>query len=253
MDMKNFRVFFLIYGLCSTVVFAQQEGKVINKLKLEEKQNAVKLNLLSPFYGTVNIAWQKRVSNDASFQLTMTYTDFDSYGSADNTGNENYSNNHGLTNVRNINTTASEPRTQGFTIVPEYRFVLNGRGLSGVYIAPFARYMYYEYSRSLAVQIDTGSSYSYYSYYPYTSGSVQFTENQLYSYHSLGLGVIVGKQFIFKNRVVFDLFGGPVYSVLLASNKTISKTADVIIGSGIPNTYIRGYGVRAGFTVGFLF
>jgi hypothetical protein len=58
---------------------------------------------------------------------------------------------------------------------------------------------------------------------------------------------------VFKNRVVIDLFGGPVYSILVASNKTITKTGDVVIGNGIPNTYVRGYGVRAGLTVGFLF
>jgi hypothetical protein len=250
--MKKYSTLVLMLVWVSLTAFAQEEGKVLSKLKLEERHQALKINLLSPFYGTVNLAWQKRISNDASFQITATYMDFDSYGSANNSGNENYNDNHGLTNVRYINATAENPRTQGFTITPEYRFVLNGRGLSGVYIAPFMRYMYYEYSHSLRIQIDTGTYVSSPSYY-YTSGTVRFNESRFDAYHTLGLGVIIGKQFVFKNRVVIDLFGGPVYSILVASNKTITKTGDVVIGNGIPNTYVRGYGVRAGLTVGFLF
>ena len=220
----------------------QQDSKVLAELNKSEHNNALKINLLSPFYGTINLAWQHRISNDASFQLTATYTDFDSYGSTDNTNSNNSFSSNGY-----VDQTANNQLTKGFTIVPEYRFVLNGRGLSGVYIAPFARYMYYEYSREVVTTIDTSTVYSTRSRY------VKYSTPELYSYHSLGLGLIVGKQFVFKNRVVFDLFGGPAYSILLASNTTINKTGDVVIGSGIPNTYIRGYGVRGGFTVGFLF
>ncbi|MES2778934.1 MAG: DUF3575 domain-containing protein [Bacteroidota bacterium] len=212
-----------------------QDTKVLQSLNRVERTDALKINLLSPFYGTVNLAWQHVLSNDASFQLTMTYTDFDSYGSTTNTGPSTY----GGSSSFDVN----NQLTKGVTIVPEYRFVLNGRGLSGVYIAPFARYMYYEYHRDIVDRIYTSTA-------PY---SYTIAYNELYTYHSLGLGVVVGKQFVFKNRVVFDLFAGPVYSILMASNKSITKTGDVVIGDGIPNTYIRGYGVRAGLTVGFLF
>ncbi|MES2558969.1 MAG: DUF3575 domain-containing protein [Bacteroidota bacterium] len=235
--------YYVLLLLCClvTVAFAQEtDSKVEQSLKGTERQDAIKLNLLSPFYGTVNLAWQHRLSNDASFQLTMTYTDFDSYGSTDNTQTNNSVGN----GYRYENTSVENQLTRGFTIVPEYRFVLNGRGLSGIYIAPFARYMYYEYSRDIEVTIDsTFSSYPIYSY----------SASERYTYQSVGVGVIVGKQLIFKNRVVLDFFGGPVYSILLTSNHSIAKTSDVVIGSGIPNMYIRGYGVRGGFSVGFLF
>jgi VanZ family protein len=178
--------------------------------------------------------------------------DFDSYGSLDDVASSTSQNTYGLTNIRGVYTNIESQLTRGTTITPEYRFVLNGRGFSGVYIAPFARYMYYEYKRDLTTQIDTGS---YGSFPNYTSNIKSFTfkDSELYTYHSLGIGVIAGKQFVFKNRVLFDVFGGPVYSILMESNKSINSTRDIVIGAGIPNTYIRGYGIRAGFSVGFLF
>jgi hypothetical protein len=242
---------FYVLLLCSFVLTAatsaqEMPGKAGQAFKTTDRSDAIKINLLSPFYGTVNLAWQHRVSNDGSFQLTMSYTDFDSYGSTENANtNTTYTN----TTYRYVNTTYNNQLTRGFTLVPEYRFVLNGRGLSGIYIAPFVRYMYYEYSRDATTTIDTSTSSSYYS----TGRFATYVDKELYTYHSIGVGVILGKQFVFKNRVVLDLFGGPVYSILMASNKSINKTGDVVIGTGIPNTYIRGYGVRAGLTVGFLF
>lgn len=239
--------------LSAIEVFAQDpDSKAFQQLNKKERENALKINLLSPFYGTVNLAWQHKISNDASFQLTATYMDFDSYGSLEDNAPSSSQNTYGLTNIRSNYTTVESQVTRGTTITPEYRFVLNGRGFSGIYIAPFARYMYYEYRRDVTTQIDTGS-YGYYPNYNTTIRSFTFKNSELYTYHSLGLGVIAGKQFVFKNRVLVDIFGGPVYSILLASNRSINRTGDVVIGSGIPNTYIRGYGIRAGFSVGFLF
>lgn len=239
--MRNYVIFFMFVFLCSITVLAQQDSKVLNELAKSERTDAIKLNLLSPFYGTVNLAWQHRLSNDASFQLTMTYTDFDSYGSTDNT-------NTGTSTSNSFYDWSENQLTKGVTIVPEYRFVLNGRGLSGIYIAPFARFMYYEYSRDLMTRVTTTSTTPFYSV-----NTVDKRTPEFYTYYSAGLGVVIGKQFIFRNRVVLDLFGGPVYTTLLASNQSVTKTSDVLIGSGIPNTYIRGYGVRAGLSVGFLF
>jgi Protein of unknown function (DUF3575) len=238
--MRNCFVISLLLLLVSITAEGQQDSKVLNELGKHERTDAIKINLLSPFYGTVNLAWQHRISNDASFQLTTSYTDFDSYGSTENTDNFTY--------TTNTDIIVESQLTKGVTVVPEYRFVLNGRGLSGVYIAPFLRYMYFEFERDVLTRMYTQSGPPFYN-----NIYSDMRNTELYTYHSLGFGVIVGKQFIFKNRVVFDLFGGPVYSLLLASNKSIDQTGDVVIGSGIPNTFIRGYGVRGGLTVGFLF
>ena len=244
------KIFMLFLGTLILANYAwgqEQETKVRQELNRNERTDALKVNLLSPFYGTINLAWQHKISNDASFHLTLTYMDFDSYGSINNSDGLTGQNNHGFPNAYNIYEDVESQVTRGATVTPEYRFVLNGKGFSGVYIAPFARYMYYEYERNVTTRIDTGS------YYYSSVNSFTFKDTELYAYHSLGLGVIVGKQFVFKNRVLLDFFGGPVYTVLLASNKSINKTGDVVIGTGIPNTYVRGYGIRAGFSLGFLF
>lgn len=242
MFMRNYIVIFITLLLSSITVLGQEDTKVLNELSRIERKDAIKINLLSPFYGTVNLAWQHRLSNDASFQLTMTYTDFDSYGSTDNTDNIP------VTTNNNTEVNVDNQLTKGFSIMPEYRFILNGRGFSGIYIAPFGRFMYYEYSRDIVTREYTTTTTPFYS-----TTYVDKRTSEFYTYHSIGLGVIIGKQFLFKNRIMFDIFGGPVYSLLVASNKSINTTTDVVIGTGIPNTYIRGYGLRGGFTVGFLF
>jgi hypothetical protein len=251
----------LISVLFFTSLTAQNiENKVSSTLSQKEHSYAFKFNLVSPFYGTLNLSWQKVISNDASFQLTASYTDFDSYGSSQDESQQNYNGNSttivngDTTTYVSVYNTVKSQRTQGFAITPEYRYLLNGRKLSGVYVAPFMRYMYYEYSRQLdqSLQITTttttpGPSYYYNTTYQTKAGS------DLYAYHTLGLGVTVGKQIMFKNKVLLDFFLGPSYSLLLASNKTINSTSDVVIGSGIPNLYIRGYGVRAGISIGLAY
>jgi hypothetical protein len=79
---------------------------------------------------------------------------------------------------------------------------------------------------------------------------------------SLGLGFIVGYQFVINNRVSFDFFGGPAYQILLAENKTTTNLStgkyvenqdETLLADAIPNRYIKGYGLRGGVTIGFLF
>ena len=249
----------LISVLCFTIISAQNiENKVSSSLSQKEHSYALKFNLLSPFYGTLNLSWQKVLSNDASFQLTASYTDFDSYGSTQDESQQNYNGNstttvNGSTTTNvTVNNTVKSQRTQGFAITPEYRYMLNGRKLSGVYVAPFMRYMYYEYSRDLDLTINT-RTYPTLIGYPSTTTYSSTSGSDLYAYHTLGLGVTVGKQIMFKNKVVLDFFIGPSYSLLLASNTTINSTNDIVIGSGIPNLFIRGYGVRAGVSIGLAY
>lgn len=78
----------------------------------QEKTTAIKLNYLSPLVKTVNLAFEKSVKEDASFQFGFYYTGFSS-------GGVNY---------------------KGYGITPEYRKYLTGEALSGAYVAPFIRY-----------------------------------------------------------------------------------------------------------------
>jgi hypothetical protein len=259
--MKNYKINIGVAGLVLLSCFqlsAQDAGeKATTLLARQERTQAIKINLVSPFYGTVNLAWQKVISPEASFQLTASYTDFDSYGSTADVAPDPYGQSGTVTNgIYTINSytynTVKNQRTQGLTVMPEYRYNLNGRGLTGFYIAPFTRYMYYEYSRELEKRVEETV------YNTQTNTQVSYTRytaegSDLYTYHSLGFGVTVGKQTMFKNKIVIDLFAGPCYSFVLASNINVNATSDVVIGSGIPNLYVRGYGVRAGFTIGLAY
>ncbi len=225
-----------------------------------EHSSAIKINLLSPFYGTLNLSWQKVLNSNASFQVTASYTDFDSYGSTsdESQGDDYYTTTKTVNGSYTTEVTTSRmitgQRTHGFAVTPEYRYMLNGRNLTGFYIAPFGRYMYYRYTQDFEI---SSQSYTYLTSQPYSGGTYGPSSisngSDLYTYHTMGLGVTVGKQIMFKNKVVIDFFGGPVYSILLASNHNIKATSDIVIGTGIPNVYLRGYGVRAGITIGLAY
>lgn len=203
-----------------------------------EHKNALKINLLSSFYSTINLSYQHVISNTHSWNITASYMDFDSYGSTVNPSDS-------LTNGGSSE--VKSQRTQGIAIIPEYRYVLNGRGLSGMYIAPFLRYSYYEYH-----QVAIYDSTYYNSQAGYYMVKTEYHPD-LFAYHTLAVGCIFGKQVLFKNRISFDFFCGPSYSILVSSNKDIKSPADVVIGPGISNVYIKGLGLRGGITIGFTY
>lgn len=252
-----------IYGCLVSLWFTQigvaqtLSSKTFSQDGKNERLKAIKINLLSPFYSTLSLSYQRVINTETSFQLTFSYMDFDSRGSTENT-NANQVSNRTSTSTTNGNTVTEvntyfsilSQRTQGVAFTPEYRFLLNGRNLTGIYIAPFGRYMFYNYSRQLDKNIQTvtypvGQPYnSTYTFKYDNAGSDKFT------YHTIGFGLTIGKQILFKNKVLFDFFAGPSYSILVNSNIVVNGSNDIVIGSGIPNTYIRGYGVRAGITIG---
>lgn len=202
-----------------------------------EHKNALKINLFSSFFSTINLSYQHVLTNTRSFNITASYMDFNSYGSTLNP----------IDPMQGGSEEVESQRTQGFAIIPEYRYVINGRGLSGMYMAPFIRYSYYEYNQVAkydSTYYDTKANYYV---------TVTELRPDLFTYHTLALGCIVGKQVLFKNKVSIDLFCGPSYSILVSSNKDIQSPADVAMGIGISKAYIKGFGVRGGITVGFTY
>jgi hypothetical protein len=108
---------------------------------------------------------------------------------------------------------------KGFGITPEFRFYLSAtKAPQGTYIAPFARYQNFDL----------------------TDGPNRA------KLHTFGGGLIIGKQWIFKEIIAFDVFIGPSYYS--------GKTTDV---SGSDNfsvpSAINGFGLRAGVCFGFAF
>src|SRR5690349_6942363 len=141
----------LLIGVVCVLFFAGKNAQA--------QGNAVKINFLSPIVKTFNIAYEKTVKENSSFQLGLYYTGF----------------------------SASSISYKGFGITPEYRFYLSDSPApAGFYVAPFLRYQ-----------------------------SLKLTEDEFDSeatFSSMGGGVIIGKQWVFKKRVTFDIFLGPAFN-----------------------------------------
>ncbi len=107
----------------------------------------------------------------------------------------------------------------GFGFTPEYRLYLTNVVLNGVYIAPFMRYQSYTLSDD---QNDKGTLSTF------------------------GGGLILGRQWLFKDKVTLDMFIGPSYN-----------SGSVKVTSGVNNfdltSSFDGFGVRAGVCFGFAF
>ncbi|HWA35959.1 MAG TPA: DUF3575 domain-containing protein [Cyclobacteriaceae bacterium] len=115
---------------------------------------------------------------------------------------------------------SSDTKFNGFGITPEYRFYLSDTDApQGVYMAPFLRYQSFNASNASTN----------------TKGSLT----------SFGGGVILGKQWIFKEHISLDIFIGPSY-----------YSSNVKIESGSPTidaTPFDGFTVRAGVCFGYAF
>ncbi len=221
----------LLVLLSSTFIMAQNTTETVRK-------HAIKANLLSPIYNTLNISYEGLLkSNGNSFAIGATYMDFNDFG------NNNYSyNNTSMVTSTNV---------KGVSLTYDYKIHFTNNGFEGAYLAPFARMLYYERN---AVDYGTtagGPPNFYQDYY-----------KEEFKYLSIGLGFTVGYQFVINNRVSFDFFGGPAYQILLSEDRTTTNLSnglkmpnqdETLLANAIPNRYIKGYGLRGGITIGFLF
>jgi hypothetical protein len=114
-----------------------------------------------------------------------------------------------------------ETKLNGFAITPEYRFYLSEKPApAGSFIAPFLRY------KSFKLSNDNTSDKATYS--------------------AFGLGLLVGKQWIFKEVISMEIFIGPSYS-FSSVKVTSGSISNLEIGK------LEGFGVRTGFMIGFAF
>jgi hypothetical protein len=109
----------------------------------------------------------------------------------------------------------------GFGITPEYRFYLSETPApEGVYVAPFVRYQKFNLEDK------------------------EFTNDEA-DFSSFGGGLVIGKQWIFKEKISLDIFLGPAYS----SGKVSGESSD---GSWDTDAF-DGFGLRTGITFGIKF
>lgn len=113
-----------------------------------------------------------------------------------------------------------DTRIRGWGITPEYRFYLSETPApKGFFIAPYARYLNF---------------------------NLKNDESSKAEFEGIGAGLIIGQQYIFKERVSFEWFFGPGYTNM-----------DLDVKSGIENDFDTGswdgFTLRAGLTVGIAF
>jgi hypothetical protein len=110
---------------------------------------------------------------------------------------------------------------EGFGLTPEYRFYFGGNkeALNGGYVAPFARYQQFSISEKN------------------TSMKGKF--------ETIGGGVVLGWEKSYKSGFVLDLFAGPSYNNIKFKS---GNEDDFDIKGGI-----KGFGLRAGVSLGFNF
>lgn len=158
------------------------------------QENALKVNIFSPLLRTLNLQYERVLSDNSSFQLGFFYT---------GVGIE-------------------ETRFSGIGLTPEYRFYLSDSPApEGVYIAPFLRYQNFNLTEEFSS----------------AKGSL----------NTFGGGLIVGKQWIFKERIALDIFIGPSYS---SGNVNVSDgDGSVDFSTG----FFSGFGVRTGLCLGIAF
>jgi len=117
----------------------------------------------------------------------------------------------------------SDTKISGWGITPEYRFYLSQTPApNGFYVAPFLRY------NSFTAEDKSDNS---------TVNKATVTQ--------FGGGAVVGRQWVFKERVTFDMFIGPKYQN--TSTKVTSGT-DSFSGS-----LFNSFGIRGGITLGIAF
>ncbi|MGF1637698.1 MAG: DUF3575 domain-containing protein [Cyclobacteriaceae bacterium] len=121
-----------------------------------------------------------------------------------------------------------DTRLSGFGITPEYRFYLSETDApEGFYLAPYLRYS------SL-----TG-----------TAPTINNNGNEVdakATVSSFGGGLVIGKQWIFKERIVLNIFAGPSYS---------SSSADYDSGNEDNFDFgsFSGFSARGGVCLGIAF
>src|SRR5688572_4547457 len=83
------------------------------QLKEPDKRNIIKINLLSPFVGTLSMQYESILNNSSSVQLGVYYFSGELFG--------------------------TQYPARGVCITPEYRFYLNDDAPEGFYVQPYFR------------------------------------------------------------------------------------------------------------------
>ena len=175
------------------------------------QNNVVKVNILSPIVKTGSFFFEHKLSASSSAQLGGLFTSW----------------------------SIADTKVSGFAVTPEYRFYLSSskEAMEGFYVGPFVRY-----------QNLTLSSENTYTSFDSNGDPTTTTSKAEASLNTFGGGVVVGRQWIFKERFSLDTFLGPSYNAGTAKAKD-SSSSNATFDSGS----FSGFGIRTGITFGIAF
>lgn len=166
--MKNYSILFFSALFCLMLSFI---GKV------QAQKNALKFNIISPYFHTINGSMERALNHWSSLQLSAYYT-FD---------HEDL--------FPKLYFSESTEIIGGSAVSLDYRLFLAGEGMTGFFLSPFIRNKYQTY-------ILTGSDYS--------GPGVDPNLNKLSTASAFGGGILIGNQGIFRG-IAIDMFIGPYY------------------------------------------
>jgi len=184
-----------------------------------DKKNSLKANLISPFFNILTVFYTKYLDKETALQF-------------------------GASIMTDFNYTSQDRVLNGQALTLEYRYLLKGSHANGTYIQPFTRFI-------------NASATAKYSNQYYNNNTNQWvTDKGSYneSCLSAGLGFLLGVQNTVKNKLVFDIYAGPVYAIQInPSSNRPSKASENTNRGGLQDLIVKGYGIRAGISMGFLF
>ncbi len=128
-----------------------------------------------------------------------------------------------------------QDRLKSFGMVSEYRFYLSEykEAPAGIFIAPFLSYRHYE------------ADYEDYNY------DTQTVTQKNDTYDNIGLGVTIGAQWVFKQKISLDVWGGTGYGIGMSSEDTNPDSYNYF--GSFPYQKGGGFLGRVGATVGIAF
>ncbi|WP_165370599.1 DUF3575 domain-containing protein [Hymenobacter persicinus] len=172
------------------------------------QNNVVKVNILSPIVKTGSFFYEHKLNASSSLQIGGLFT----------------------------SAKIEDTKISGFALTPEYRFYLSERtpAPEGFYVGPFVRY------QNLTLKSTYTDSYN--------STGTPTTQTDEASLNTFGGGVVVGRQWIFKDTFSLDIFLGPSYN---GGSIEVKSTSN---GNGTFDAGpLTGFGVRTGITFGLAF